>query len=519
MNKVLGISIVLLIFFGGFTYVHADSVTCDTLVQCAFRSCSSNTFTCSCPVDGATCQSDPITCFDTVPSYTCPNDSGCGNCPEPPPPPPECDDGDDNDGDGETDYPNDPGCTSFNDNNEWNAPPGPTTGSITINSNNSGVGWSLAKNNGAVGCSGSGSGYCGGMELTWWNLSINNPANYNCSESSGTYSKNISSSNPDKSFSITCTLITPAPTVNILCNGLNACTVAYNGTANLSWTTTNATSCTASSNPTGGWSGSKSTSGSEAKVSQVLTRTYTLSCSGAGGSGNDSVVVTVPANTAPAATNVTLTQPDYCSFGPGGTISWTYSDPEAQPQSAYQVQVDTNAGFSSIDYDSGKVLSSTNAATIPQGSLAFNQTNYRVRVSVWDSINLQSAWTTMTICVGPPGGNPSGCSGNQQSWNTPPFQYPRNISTFTWTPNKPPINQITQFNHGSAACTGSCSRWDWTFGDGTGVNQQDPAHAYSTAQNYNVALRVTDSASQACSATKSLTVQRPIPNWKEIFPR
>ena len=40
----------------------------------------------------------------------------------PPPTPPACRDGSDNDGDGLIDYPNDPGCTSSSDNNEYNAP-------------------------------------------------------------------------------------------------------------------------------------------------------------------------------------------------------------------------------------------------------------------------------------------------------------------------------------------------------------------------------------------------------------
>jgi subtilisin family serine protease len=44
----------------------------------------------------------------------------------PPPPTYACSDGIDNDGDGLTDYPNDPGCTSTTDNDEYNAPAGCT---------------------------------------------------------------------------------------------------------------------------------------------------------------------------------------------------------------------------------------------------------------------------------------------------------------------------------------------------------------------------------------------------------
>jgi len=44
--------------------------------------------------------------------------SGCGT-----PPAPQCSDGIDNDGDGLTDFPDDPGCTDANDNDETNVPP------------------------------------------------------------------------------------------------------------------------------------------------------------------------------------------------------------------------------------------------------------------------------------------------------------------------------------------------------------------------------------------------------------
>ena len=56
----------------------------------------------------------------------------------------------------------------------------------------------------------------------------------------------------------------------------------------LTWSTTNATSCSAS----GGWSGGKSTSGSES-VSPGSTTTYTLNCSGPSGSASRDVTVTV----------------------------------------------------------------------------------------------------------------------------------------------------------------------------------------------------------------------------------
>ncbi|OGZ19663.1 MAG: hypothetical protein A2626_02945 [Candidatus Nealsonbacteria bacterium RIFCSPHIGHO2_01_FULL_38_55] len=80
------------------------------------------------------------------------------------------------------------------------------------------------------------------------------------------------------------------PTVDIKVNGYDgAINVAYNSLVNLSWTSTNANSCYAS----GGWSGTKATSGNESAGNAVLSRTYMIICSGDGGSASDSVIVNV----------------------------------------------------------------------------------------------------------------------------------------------------------------------------------------------------------------------------------
>lgn len=65
-------------------------------------------------------------------------------------------------------------------------------------------------------------------------------------------------------------------------------TITAGGTSNLAWTSTNASSCTASA----GWSGAKNTSGNQ-NVTPESTTTYTLSCTGSGGSVTESVTVTV----------------------------------------------------------------------------------------------------------------------------------------------------------------------------------------------------------------------------------
>lgn len=102
----------------------------------------------------------------------------------------------------------------------------------------------------------------------------------------------------------------PASTVDIRCNGGDSCSIAYNGTATLSWSTSSSvTSCTAVTN--GAWTGSKTwPTGNQNISSLTSTQTYTINCSGASGSTSDSVVVTVGSPPTPivvtnAATSVT----------------------------------------------------------------------------------------------------------------------------------------------------------------------------------------------------------------------
>lgn len=87
----------------------------------------------------------------------------------------------------------------------------------------------------------------------------------------------------------------PVPTVDIKANNSDGpVTITYNTAATLSWTSTNATSCAAS----GDWTGAKAISGSESTGNLTSSKTYTITCSGAGGTAADSVSVIVNAQPA-----------------------------------------------------------------------------------------------------------------------------------------------------------------------------------------------------------------------------
>jgi hypothetical protein len=78
----------------------------------------------------------------------------------------------------------------------------------------------------------------------------------------------------------------PAPTLNFISS---ATQVSPGGSATLTWSSQNATSCTAS----GAWSGPQATSGNTTTSALNASATYTLSCTGVSGSTQQSVTITV----------------------------------------------------------------------------------------------------------------------------------------------------------------------------------------------------------------------------------
>lgn len=109
---------------------------------------------------------------------------------------------------------------------------------------------------------------------------------------SGTYVLTCSGSGGSTNQSIAIAVAAnAAPTLTL---SANPTTVNTNGASTLTWSSTNATSCTAS----GAWTGSKATSGSQSVGPLTVTGTYTLNCSGTGGTVNKSATITVNATTA-----------------------------------------------------------------------------------------------------------------------------------------------------------------------------------------------------------------------------
>ena len=116
--------------------------------------------------------------------------------------------------------------------------------------------------------------------------------------------------------------VTPATTTTytLTCTGAGGTTSPSSATATvstwdtLSWSTTNATSCTAS----GGWMGSKPVSGSLTVVIAAST-SYTLACTGPGGSNQATDTVTV----APTPVVTLSASSSYIASGNSTTLTWS----------------------------------------------------------------------------------------------------------------------------------------------------------------------------------------------------
>jgi hypothetical protein len=115
-----------------------------------------------------------------------------------------------------------------------------------------------------------------------------------------------------------------APTISL---SADPASVVAGGTSTLAWTSTNATSCSASNVGAEGssWNGPKPTSGSEVRGPLTATATYSLTCSGTGGTASKSVLIAVTATTpsSPAPTVTLTVTPSTITLGQATTLGWS----------------------------------------------------------------------------------------------------------------------------------------------------------------------------------------------------
>ena len=89
------------------------------------------------------------------------------------------------------------------------------------------------------------------------------------------------------------------------------------------------------------------------------------------------------------------------------------------------------------------------------------------------------------------------------------------IANFTYSPEKPVVNQSVTFDASSSYDPdGNIMNYEWDFGDGniTNTTEEVIKHSYSEAGSYEVVLTVTDDKGATNSTTKMITVMPAKPS-------
>jgi len=225
-------------------------------------------------------------------------------------------------------------------------------------------------------------------------------------------------------------------------------------------------------------------------------------------------------NNPPSANNLSMSQPNYCIITwPAGIFSWNFTDPDGDTQSAYRIQIDNESSFTApytVNYycalSGGCAGDSNSYATLPS-ALSWN-TTYYWQLKVWDSKDTSSDdWIVYQNNVPPP-----------ESFNTPLHAYP--VAKYpTLTPLNPAAKETVTFSPPDQPA-GVIPAWAWNIPDaiyvgGTNSASKNPQIQFNSAGAHTVSLTVTDApphSSYSCSASVTINLQLPPPEWKEIPP-
>jgi hypothetical protein len=330
-----------------------------------------------------------------------------------------------------------------------------------------------------------------------------------------------------------------APVVSVKANGSSSVSVNQGGSVTLTWTATNASTCTASDentsnldNATWNWSGPISNPASGSAVVNFLQEgtQFILSCSGPGGGTNAYATVTVTApslqkngNQYTVCTENEGAINDYPCTNPGGT-TYVYSAQNyfatypvsGLPAGDYTFVInygDHASGFNPgppcgyYNYNVNiSVTSSSGPSSIKDMSLSTcgGQAAYGVTLPAGTS-SITLAWSNNAFVNGP-GAPPPGWDPNLRIDSFNLSQYPE--------PADPPIISLPSV--GSAADTFYYIKLTALYKDlSVAVQGVDPTGASVQFKNAQVVADVTAKGNNALKRTKSVISYTPNYNYPE----
>lgn len=270
-----------------------------------------------------------------------------------------------------------------------------------------------------------------------------------------TYSLACTGSGGTTTQNVTVNVSAAAPTVTL---SASPASIAYNGGSTLTWSSTNATSCTASN----AWSGTRATSGTLNLTSLTATGTYVLTCTGTGGSGSASTTITVGA--APAPTLSLSASATTVAYNGSSTLTWT-----------------------------------TTNATSCTASGAWSGTKTTGSNQTQTLASLTSSGTYTLVCTGAGGSVTQSATVNVQpgiTLSASPTDVAYNgTSVLTWS------------TQNATACTGSGA---WSGSKGTSGSQSTGSLA--AASTYTLSCSNASGASATASATVTVQPQAGMPS-------
>ncbi len=276
----------------------------------------------------------------------------------------------------------------------------------------------------------------------------------------------------------------PAPSVTAF--SASPTTIETGQSTSLAWSTSGATSCTATGGDgSDGWSGAEPVSSTGTTVGPINatgSETYTLTCTGAGGtSAPASVSVTVTASPPPASISSFTATPSSLQAGNASSLTWSSSN---------ATSCTAGGGTGSDGWGGTVATSSTGTST---GALATGTYTY-----------------TLT-CSGP-GGSSATSSAVVTVTSAPPAA---SISSFTATPNALTTGQSTTLTWATSAAT-SCTASGGTGSDGWNGTKPvsstgTPVGPINTAGNYEYTLLCTGAGGNSAPRSVNVTVTAPMP--------